>query len=77
MVTMITLVVLTVYYFFMNTFMLSLADNPLLSTKVPVIISVLDVNEFSPELAVPSETFVCENSRVGQVNSPVSESVIY
>lgn len=39
-----------------------------MSTKVSVTVSVLDVNEFPPELAVPSDTFVCENSRVGQVN---------
>ncbi|XP_068996060.1 cadherin-12-like [Embiotoca jacksoni] len=42
-------------------------NNPLLSTKVSVSINVLDVNEFPPELAVPSDTFVCENSRIGQV----------
>ncbi|XP_034557952.1 cadherin-12-like [Notolabrus celidotus] len=47
-------------------------NNPLLSTKVSVTVSVLDVNEFPPELAVPSETFVCENSRVGQVIQTVS-----
>uniref|UniRef100_A0A3Q4C063 Cadherin-12 n=1 Tax=Mola mola TaxID=94237 RepID=A0A3Q4C063_MOLML len=46
--------------------------NPLLSTKVSVTVNVLDVNEFAPELAVPSDTFVCENSRVGQVIQMVS-----
>lgn len=56
----------------MYDFMLTLTDNPLLSTKVSVRVNVLDVNEFPPELAVPSDTFVCENSRVGQVNWTVS-----
>ncbi|XP_054624972.1 cadherin-12-like [Dunckerocampus dactyliophorus] len=41
--------------------------NPVLSTKVLVTINVLDVNEFPPELAFPSDTFVCETSHVGQV----------
>ena len=47
---------------------LLLTDKPLLSTKVSVTVNVLDVNEFPPELAVPSESFVCENSRIGQVS---------
>ncbi|XP_042285234.1 cadherin-12-like isoform X1 [Thunnus maccoyii] len=47
-------------------------NNPLLSTKVSVTVNVLDVNEFPPELAVPSDTFVCENSRIGQVIQTVS-----
>ncbi|XP_044074543.1 cadherin-12-like isoform X3 [Siniperca chuatsi] len=47
-------------------------NNPLLSIKVSVTVNVLDVNEFPPELAIPSDTFVCENSRVGQVIQMVS-----
>ncbi|XP_035861368.1 cadherin-12-like [Sander lucioperca] len=47
-------------------------NKPLLSAKVSVTVTVLDVNEFPPELAVPSDTFVCENSRVGQVIQTVS-----
>ncbi|XP_029931055.1 cadherin-12a isoform X8 [Myripristis murdjan] len=47
-------------------------NNPLLSTKVSVIVKVLDVNEFPPELAVPSDTFVCENAKAGQVIQTVS-----
>ncbi|KAG7221016.1 hypothetical protein INR49_031214 [Caranx melampygus] len=47
-------------------------NNPLLSTKVSVIVNILDVNEFPPELAVPSDTFVCENSGTGQVIQMVS-----
>lgn len=53
----------------MYVFILTFTDNPLLSTKVSVTVNVLDVNEFAPELAVPSDTFVCENSGVGQVKS--------
>ncbi|XP_054458095.1 cadherin-12-like [Anoplopoma fimbria] len=47
-------------------------NNPLLYTKVSVTVNVLDVNEFPPELAVPSDTYVCENARVGQVIQTVS-----
>uniref|UniRef100_A0A3Q1HGC1 Cadherin-12 n=1 Tax=Anabas testudineus TaxID=64144 RepID=A0A3Q1HGC1_ANATE len=47
-------------------------NNPLLSAKVSVTVNVLDVNEFPPELAVPSDTFVCENSRAGQVIQTIS-----
>ncbi|KAM8838141.1 cadherin-12-like isoform 1-T2 [Synchiropus picturatus] len=47
-------------------------NNPLLFAKVSVKVSVLDVNEFPPELAVNSDTFVCENSRAGQVIQTVS-----
>ncbi|XP_035490724.2 cadherin-12-like [Scophthalmus maximus] len=47
-------------------------NNPLLSSKVSVTVSVLDVNEFPPELLVPSESFVCESSRVGQVIQKLS-----
>ncbi|CAJ1087310.1 cadherin-12-like [Xyrichtys novacula] len=47
-------------------------NNPLLFTKVSVAVSVLDVNEYPPELAVPPDTFVCEKSRVGQVIQTVS-----
>ncbi|KAM3605328.1 uncharacterized protein V6R79_023865 [Siganus canaliculatus] len=47
-------------------------NNPLLSAKVSVTVNVLDVNEFPPELVIPSHTFICENSRVGQVIQTVS-----
>lgn len=46
----------------------SLTDNPLLFSKVGVTISVLDVNEFAPELVIPPETIVCEGAKVGQVS---------
>ncbi|KAK2866544.1 hypothetical protein Q7C36_002600 [Tachysurus vachellii] len=42
-------------------------NNPVLTSKVTVTIHVLDVNEFSPELAIPYETYVCEGAKVGQV----------
>ncbi|XP_062337290.1 cadherin-12a [Osmerus eperlanus] len=42
-------------------------NHPLLTTKVTVTVNVLDVNEFPPELAIPFDTFVCENTKVGQV----------
>ncbi|XP_063154836.1 cadherin-12 [Candoia aspera] len=45
----------------------SKVSNPLLTSKVNVIINVLDVNEFPPEIAVPYESYVCENARLGQV----------
>ncbi|KAL2307888.1 hypothetical protein Nmel_000878 [Mimus melanotis] len=44
----------------------SKVSNPLLTSKVNVIINVLDVNEFPPEIAVPYETSVCENAKPGQ-----------
>ncbi|KAG7259991.1 hypothetical protein CRUP_038510 [Coryphaenoides rupestris] len=34
--------------------------------RVAVTVHVLDINEFPPELAVPYETFVCENAKAGQ-----------
>ncbi|XP_019734634.1 cadherin-12-like [Hippocampus comes] len=46
--------------------------NPLLSTKVIVMVNVLDVNEFPPKLVFPSTTFVCETSKAGQVIQLVS-----
>ncbi|KFR00702.1 Cadherin-12, partial [Opisthocomus hoazin] len=41
----------------------SKVSNPLLTSKVNVIINVLDVNEFPPEISVPYETSVCENAK--------------
>ncbi|KAM3679517.1 cadherin-12 isoform 2-T2 [Ammospiza maritima maritima] len=45
----------------------SKVSNPPLTSKVNVIINVLDVNEFPPEISVPYETSVCENAKPGQV----------
>ncbi|KAK6302653.1 hypothetical protein J4Q44_G00270080 [Coregonus suidteri] len=50
----------------------SKVNKPLLSDKVTVTVNVLDVNEFPPELAVPFDTFVCENAEVGQVIQTIS-----
>ncbi|KAG7455066.1 hypothetical protein MATL_G00252550 [Megalops atlanticus] len=42
-------------------------NNPMLASRVAVTVRVLDVNEFPPELVTPYDTFVCENSKPGQV----------
>lgn len=43
------------------------ADNPRQTTRVPVFIKVLDVNDNAPEFAMSYDTFVCENVKAGQV----------
>lgn len=45
-----------------------LADNPQQTSRVPVYIRVLDVNDNAPTLAYFYDTFVCENAKLGQVN---------
>uniref|UniRef100_A0A671DZU5 Cadherin-12 n=1 Tax=Rhinolophus ferrumequinum TaxID=59479 RepID=A0A671DZU5_RHIFE len=50
----------------------SKVSNPLLTSKVNILINVLDVNEFPPEIAVPYETAVCENAKPGQIIQIVS-----
>ncbi|XP_066100207.1 cadherin-12 isoform X2 [Saccopteryx bilineata] len=47
-------------------------SNTLLASKVNILINVLDVNEFPPEIAVPYETSVCENAKPGQIIQIVS-----
>ncbi|XP_024434281.2 cadherin-12 [Desmodus rotundus] len=47
-------------------------SNTLLTSKVNILINVLDVNEFPPEIAVPYETSVCENAKPGQIIQVVS-----
>uniref|UniRef100_A0A8C5N3E2 Cadherin-12 n=1 Tax=Leptobrachium leishanense TaxID=445787 RepID=A0A8C5N3E2_9ANUR len=42
-------------------------NNPQLISFVQIIINVLDVNEFPPEVAVPFETSVCESAKAGQI----------
>ncbi|KAM9308538.1 cadherin-12 isoform 2-T2 [Gastrophryne carolinensis] len=42
-------------------------SNPQLTSLVRIIINVLDVNEFAPEVTVTYETSVCENARPGQI----------
>lgn len=46
---------------------LSTSDNPRQTTRVPVFIKVLDVNDNAPEFAMSYDTFVCENVKAGQV----------
>nr|XP_028705192.1 cadherin-12 isoform X2 [Macaca mulatta] len=50
----------------------SKVSNPLLTSKVNILINVLDVNEFPPEISVPYETAVCENAKPGQIIQIVS-----
>ncbi|XP_024899306.1 cadherin-12 isoform X2 [Pteropus alecto] len=50
----------------------SKVNNPLLTSKVNILINVLDVNEFPPEIAAPYETAVCENAKPGQIIQIVS-----
>ncbi|KAL1783819.1 cadherin-12 isoform X1, partial [Sigmodon hispidus] len=50
----------------------SKVSNPLLTSKVNILINVLDVNEFPPEISVPYETAVCENAKAGQIIQIVS-----
>uniref|UniRef100_A0A8D1KAX4 Cadherin domain-containing protein n=1 Tax=Sus scrofa TaxID=9823 RepID=A0A8D1KAX4_PIG len=49
-----------------------LTGNPLLTSRVNILINVLDVNEFPPEISVPYETAVCENAKPGQIIQIVS-----
>lgn len=48
-------------------FSLMLSDNPKDTTRVPVYVRILDVNDNAPQFAVFYDTFVCENARAGQV----------
>ncbi|KAL2085810.1 hypothetical protein ACEWY4_019130 [Coilia grayii] len=47
-------------------------NNPVLTSRAAVTVHVNDVNEFPPEFAMPYETFVCENAKIGQVIQVVS-----
>lgn len=49
------------------------ADNSRQSSRVPVFIRLLDVNDNAPTLATVYETFVCERTKAGQV--PVCLSI--
>ncbi|XP_040209494.1 cadherin-12 [Rana temporaria] len=42
-------------------------SNPQLTSLVQIIIHVLDVNEFPPEVTVPYEISACDNSKPGQI----------
>lgn len=43
------------------------SDNPKQSSRVPLYIKVLDVNDNAPEFAEFYETFVCEKAKADQV----------
>lgn len=45
------------------------SDNPRETTRVPVFIKVLDVNDNAPEFAMSYDTFVCENVKAAQVRT--------
>ncbi|XP_059681018.1 cadherin-8 isoform X3 [Gavia stellata] len=47
-------------------------SNPLILSRVPVAIKVLDVNDNAPEFASEHEAFLCENGKPGQVIQIVS-----
>ncbi|XP_021418767.2 cadherin-10 isoform X1 [Oncorhynchus mykiss] len=47
-------------------------SNPRQTTRVPVFIKVLDVNDNAPEFAMYYETFVCENVQSGQLIQTIS-----
>lgn len=51
----------------MRLFIPPTSDNPGQTTRVPVFIKVLDVNDNAPEFAMSYDTFVCENVKAGQV----------
>ncbi|MBN3305016.1 CADH6 protein, partial [Amia calva] len=46
--------------------------NPRQTSRVPVFIKVLDVNDNAPEFAMFYETFVCENVKAGQLIQTIS-----
>ncbi|CAB1349438.1 unnamed protein product [Coregonus sp. 'balchen'] len=50
----------------------SFVGNPRQTTRVPVFIRVLDVNDNAPEFAMYYETFVCENVQSGQLIQTIS-----
>ncbi|XP_076014284.1 cadherin-10-like isoform X1 [Genypterus blacodes] len=47
-------------------------NNPRQTTRVPVFIKVLDVNDNAPEFAMAYDTFVCENVKAGQLIQTIS-----
>ncbi|XP_056290301.1 cadherin-10-like [Pseudoliparis swirei] len=47
-------------------------NNPRQTTRVPVFIKVLDVNDNAPEFAMTYDTFVCENVKAGQLIQTIS-----
>ncbi|KAF2982307.1 hypothetical protein EK904_010808 [Melospiza melodia maxima] len=49
-----------------------LDHNPKDTTRVPVYVRILDVNDNAPQFAVFYDTFVCENARAGQLIQTIS-----
>ncbi|XP_026147835.1 cadherin-10-like isoform X1 [Mastacembelus armatus] len=49
-----------------------ISGNPRQTTRVPVFIKVLDVNDNAPEFAMSYDTFVCENVKAGQLIQTIS-----
>ncbi|XP_060151669.1 cadherin-9 isoform X3 [Globicephala melas] len=47
-------------------------NNSKQSSRIPVFIRILDINDHAPELAMYYETFVCENAKPGQLIQTVS-----
>uniref|UniRef100_A0A8C6TEB9 Cadherin-6 n=1 Tax=Neogobius melanostomus TaxID=47308 RepID=A0A8C6TEB9_9GOBI len=47
-------------------------NNPRQTTRVPVFIKVLDVNDNAPEFAMSYDTFVCERVKAGQLIQTIS-----
>ncbi|XP_051796456.1 cadherin-10a isoform X1 [Acanthochromis polyacanthus] len=58
--------------FIANLSPLFVLDNPRQTTRVPVFIKVLDVNDNAPEFAMSYDTFVCENVKAGQLIQTIS-----
>ncbi|XP_069766658.1 cadherin-6-like isoform X1 [Narcine bancroftii] len=50
----------------------TITENSRQSSRVPVHIKVLDVNDNAPEFPMVYETFVCENAKAGQLIQTVS-----
>ncbi|XP_009643971.2 cadherin-10 [Egretta garzetta] len=48
-------------------------NNPKDTTRVPVYVRILDVNDNAPQFAVFYDTFVCENARAGQIIQAVGQ----
>ncbi|XP_076014285.1 cadherin-10-like isoform X2 [Genypterus blacodes] len=50
-------------------------NNPRQTTRVPVFIKVLDVNDNAPEFAMAYDTFVCENVKAGQLSNRLIQTI--